>query len=138
MSKYPKLYRAFDSIGPDGLTIEFKEYTVIGETPQCWYVIASDLAHWPEIKGFEKHVLQKRKRVLKNQNGRRFCYVSKSDAMKSYQIRKRRQLGHADLAIARAQAGIAAAEKLLALESEIELPMTQPSEYIQGLNWEVC
>lgn len=138
MSKYPTLYRVFDTIGPEGLELHWQEFVVIAETPMSWYVLPKESSHLTEISGFEDSVKRQRKLVLKDQIGRRFCYVDKRRAMDSYRLRKHWQLSHAAMSKARGKAGLAAAERLLAAEGEIALPCTEPSKYIQGLKWGEC
>jgi hypothetical protein len=135
MSEYPSLYRVYDTIGPDGLTLLWQMYTVIGETPMCWYVITSDLAYLAQIPCHADTVKRRRKRVLKEQNGRRLCYTDKKRAMESYLQRKHWQLSHAAMSEARAKAGLSAAKKLLDGGGEITLPATEESHHIQGLGW---
>jgi hypothetical protein len=135
MSNYPSLYRVFETISPSGVVLKWQEFTVIGETPRCWYVIRKELAYLAERATASEAVMRHRKRVLKDQYGRRFCYADKRLAMESYRTRKRRQLGHAEMSKARAEAGFAAAEKLLAAGGEICLPVTAASQYIQELDW---
>lgn len=133
--KHPHLYRVYDTIGPEGLTLQWQMYTVIGETPLCWYVLASDRAYLAQIPGYAEEVKRQRKRVLKDQNGRRHCYTDKKRAMDSYLSRKHWQLSHAAMSEARAQAGVKAAKKLIEAGGEITLPVTAASQYIQELNW---
>lgn len=136
--KYPILYRVYDTIGPNGLTLEWQMYTVIGETPRCWYVITSDLAYLAQIPGHADTVKLRRKRVLKDQNGKRLCYTDKKRAMESYLQRKHWQLSHAAMSEARAKSGMKAAKVLIEAGSEIALPVTAASQYIQELNWDDC
>lgn len=136
--KYPSLYRVYDTIGPDGLTLLWQMYTVIGETPMCWYVIASERAYLAQICGHADTVKRIRKRVLKDQNGKRLCYTDKRQAMQSYLQRKHWQLSHAAMSEARAKAGLTAANKLLKADGEITLPVTEESHHIQGLGWGDC
>uniref|UniRef100_A0AAU6W1K1 Uncharacterized protein n=1 Tax=Pseudomonas phage Touem01 TaxID=3138548 RepID=A0AAU6W1K1_9VIRU len=133
--KWPTLYRVYDTIGPGGLTLHWQEFTVIGETPKCWYVIRSDREYLLRHEAYAPELKRHRKLVLKEQSGRRYCYADKRLAMESYQSRKHWQKSHAKLAIARSAAGIAAAKELLASDAEISLPVRQPSKYIEGLGW---
>lgn len=138
MGEVKTLYRVYDEINPTGLTLRFQEYTVIGETPKCWYVIRSHLAYMTQVPGCAEEIKRQRKLVLKEQGGRRHCYVDKSTAMRSYLKRKRRQARHAELSLERSIAGVRAAEALLKAEGGICLPHTEPSEYIECLGWEDC
>lgn len=133
--KYPRLYRVYDTICPEGLTLKWQEFTIIGETPKCWYVIASERAYLAQICGHAETVKRIRKRVLKDQIGRRHCYTDKKRAMNSYLSRKHWQLSHAAMSEARAKAGMKAAKELLKGEGEITLPVTAASKHIQELNW---
>lgn len=137
MGDFPTLYRVYDEIRQQGIELKFQEFTVIGETPLCWYVMRSDRAHMAQIPGYSEAVKRMRKRVLKEQAGRRYCYTDKILAMKSYLARKGWQLSHAAMSEARAKAGSLAAKALLE-SGVIDLPFIQPSEYIQGLNWDEC
>ncbi len=135
MSKYPTLYRVYDTICPAGLELHWQEFTVIGETPKCWYVIRADREYLLRHENYAPELKRHRKLVLKDQLGKRYCYTDKRLAMESYRSRKHWQKSHAKLAIARSVAGLAAAEKLLAADAEIRLPVNQPSKYIQALRW---
>lgn len=135
--KYPTLYRVYDTIGPSGLSLHWEEFAVIGETPKCWYVIKKSLAYLASLPGYSPCVMRQRKRVLKDQIGKRYCYTDKRRALESYKTRKHWQKSHAKLSAARSEAGHAAAEKLLATGGEIKLPNRAiPNKYIQSLSWE--
>lgn len=135
----PDHYRLVDDIGPDGVTIRLQRYIVIGETPQCYYVIR-DGSHYMTLNtnGWAQDVVKKqRKRVLKS-SYKRYCYPEIADALRSYKARKRWQLSHAKLAMARAEAGYAEAERLIAFEglSVESFPhQCEGGEYVKGLNW---
>ena len=131
----PILYRVYDTIGPDGLTLEWQEFIVVGETPKCWYVIRADREYLLRHANYAPELKRHRKLVLKEQGGRRYCYTDKRLALKSYRARKHWQATHAKMSAARSEAGLKAAKKLLAVEAEIVLPVTASSAYIQGLRW---
>lgn len=133
--KGPDHYRFYDTIGPEGVTIQCQRYIVIGETPMCFYVIRSDLAGYgPET------IKRKRKRVLKDQGGRRHCYPDKVQAMRSYRVRKDWQIKHATISLERAKA---ASEHASVLVSSPELIGDHPhicegGDYFKELNWGDC
>jgi hypothetical protein len=131
----PTLYRVYDTIGPSGLTLEWQEFVVIGETPKCWYVIRADREYLLRHANYAPELKRHRKRVLKEQGGRRYCYADKRLALESYRVRKHWQATHAKMSAARSEAGLKAAKKLLAIEAEIVLPVTASSAYIQNLRW---
>ena len=135
----PDHYRLVDTIGPGGVTIETRKYAVIGETPHCYYVMPDWLAHHATADDNWSRVLVKRhrRRVLK-QSYKRYCYPDIADALRSYKARKRWQLSHAKLAMARAEAGYAEAERLTSFGglSETSFPhQCEGGEYVKCLNW---
>ena len=132
----PTLYRVYDTIGPSGLTLKWQEFTVVGETPLCWYVLRSDRLSLSLRPDDDPELKRQRKRVLKEQSGKRFCYSDKRFALESYRARKHWQGAHAKMSAARSEAGKAAAVRLLAVDGDIDLPMTEPSKYIEGLGWD--
>src|SRR3990167_5498293 len=89
----------------------------------------------PALPIHAETVKRLRKRVLKDQNGRRHCYTDKKQAMNSYLQRKHWQLSHAAMSEARGKAGVKAAKELLKSDGEITLPVTAASQHIQELNW---
>ena len=134
----PTLYRVYDTIGPKGLTLEWQEFIVIGETPKCFYVIRADREYLTRHANYAPELKRHRKLVLKEQGGRRYCYTDKRLALESYRVRKYWQAKHAKMSAARSEAGLKAAKEMLASKAEIVLPVTAASEYIQALNWEEC
>lgn len=128
----PDHYRFVDRIGPNGVVIYCQRYVVVGETEQCYYVIEDGCASmWPDF--IKKHRLRVLKRSYK-----RYCYPDLTEAMRSYKARKRWQLSHAKLAMARAESGYAEAERLIAFEglSVESFPhQCEGGEYVKGLNW---
>lgn len=133
---FPTLYRVYDTIGPGGLTLHWQEFTVISETPLCWYVLQSDRLSLSLRPADDPELKRQRKRVLKEQSGKRYCYSDKRLALDSYRCRKEWQKSHARLSAARGEAGAEAAKALLADSGAPVLPMTQSNEYIQHLGWE--
>ena len=131
-NKWPDLFRFYDTIGPEGVTIECQRYIVISETPQCYYVIKDHLRGYSD--SFKK---EKRKRVLKSAGGRRLCYQDKAEAMRSYKARKAWQISHAELSLERAKAAKATAELMLATPELIsgESVICEGGEYIKQLSW---
>lgn len=132
--KYPTLYRVTDSMSPGGLVVHFLEYAIIGETDKCWYVLPEGESYL--VKTNPAYAKRCRKRVLKEQIGRRLCYVCKRMALNSYRERKRWQIKHAKTANARGEAGMLAADKLLLLEDIPTEDHVEPSDHIQnGFDW---
>lgn len=138
----PDHYRYVDEIGPDGLEVTCITYQVIGETPLCWY-IADDYTV-TMMNGYQhswtaEAVKKRRKRVSKDSCGKRFAYPDKAHALRSYKIRKSRQLGHAELTLERARAALGYFGDLTVTN---EVPDSDkliiPNEHIQGLGWGYC
>ena len=134
------LYRVIDEACPTGLIVKVKKYAVVGETERCFYVIAEDSVRYACKPNDEAWIKRNRRRVLKCQGGRRFCYLDLQDALKSYQRRKEWQLKHARLAVAKASAGNKVLKKLLENPALLtpELGLVEPSKYIAGLHWGDC
>lgn len=128
----PDHFRFYDTIGPEGVTIECQRFVVIGETPKCWYVIDQHLAGYGE--SYQK---LKRKRVLKAHGGRRMCYPDKADAMHSYRERKLWQIKHAKISLARAEAAADHTELLIKQPELIgdHAHICEGGDYIRELNW---
>lgn len=134
MKTWPALYRVHDTITEDGLRLYWQEWVVVGETPKCWYVNRS--GHVPQ--GVPVHKLKYVKRVLKSQDGRRYCYSDKTEALRSYLIRKQWQATHAKRAMITAEAGRLAALQLLGWKDGPELPYTLQTQDLKELTsyWE--
>ncbi|WDG77311.1 hypothetical protein PUP68_21690 [Pseudomonas chlororaphis] len=137
----PDHYRYIDTIGPDGLEVHCITYRVIGETAQCWYI--ADKYTVDMINGYQHSwtasaVKKRRKRVLKetDAHSKRFAYPDKAHALRSYKLRKSRQLGHAELTLERARAALGYFGDLSVMnEAPVAEKMIIPNEYIQGMGW---
>lgn len=134
--EWPTLYRFEDAISPAGVTITCDEFTVVGETPACYYVMRKHDASMRAVFG-DDWGKKRRKRVLKDQHGKRYCYTDKRLALESYKVRKFRQNEHATLAKERAEAGYAEAIKLLEAPGPIEFEsvVCAGGDYIRSLSW---
>lgn len=131
-SAWPDHFRYVDSIGPEGVTIECQRYMVLRESEHCYWIVHFRwicLARMDLAKGrLSPHA----KRVLKS-SCRRFAYPEKSKALESYKVRKRRQLGHAELAMERARAALQDVESLEAINDK---HLCSGGDYIKELNWD--
>ena len=138
----PDHYRYVDEIGPDGLEVHCVTYQVIGETAQCWYIADDYTVNM--INGYQhswtaEAVKKRRKRVSKDSGGKRFAYPDKAHALRSYKIRKSRQLGHAELTLERARAALGYFGDLsVTNEAPVTDKLIIPNEHIQGLGWGYC
>jgi len=140
----PDHYRYFDTISEHGLEVHCETYVVIGETDQCWYLAdkrVAEMFHGPQYSWTAEAVKKGRKRVLKDGGawGRRFAYTDKARALRSYKIRKSRQLGHAKTAMERAKAALGYFGDLTVTnEAPVAKTLIIPNEHIQGLGWGDC
>lgn len=136
----PDHYRYVDELDPNGLQVTCKRYVVIGETDQCWYIV--DEFHDSLFGGSQRESLlrQYRKRVLKDggEHGRRFAYINKALALRSYKRRKSWQIRHAQLSLERAQAAIAYFGDCKIESTVPQDSLMVPCEYIQSMNWSEC
>ncbi|PBP46331.1 hypothetical protein [Pseudomonas syringae] len=133
----PDHYRYVDELDPKGLEVTCKRYVVIGETDQCWYIISE--FHDKLFGGSQRESLLKqyRKRVLKDggEHGRRFAYITKELALRSYKQRKSWQVRHAQLSLERAKAAIAYFGDVRTKSTAPPDSLLIPCEYIQDMNW---
>lgn len=141
MSLGPDHYRYVDDIGPDGLSVTCQTFTVIGETPLCWYIadeytIGLMRGHqWPWVADSVK---RRRKRVLKASDAcsKRFAYPNKDHALRSYKLRKDWQIRHATRSLERAKAALGYFGDLSQVSvAPVAKTLIIPNEYIQGLGW---
>ena len=103
----PVHYRYDDYMYEEGVEVRVKKFYPIRETP-CFYMV---------IDEFENHMASvttgrklRTKRVSKD-GVRRYCYPTKEQALHSYKKRKLSQIGHAELAIAKATQAIKALDE---------------------------
>ena len=130
--EWPEHFRYVDSISPDGVTIVCSRYAVIKETTHCYWLVPNDSSGW-WLHEFERtgKVAKSAKRVLKD-SWRRFAYPDKGKALESYKVRKRRQLGHAELTLERAKAALDDIKDLAAINDE---HVCSGGDYIKQLSW---
>lgn len=116
----PEHYRYSDVLNELGLHIVVETFRVLRKTP-CGYWVQPTYGHTPDLteEGIDfrvnKATRPRNVRWVSRESSRRYCYPSKADAMHSYKCRKESQLKHANVAIARAKKGLAAATEILAL-----------------------
>ncbi|OBY48710.1 hypothetical protein A9513_033025 [Pseudomonas sp. AU12215] len=134
----PDHYRFIDTIDPDGVEIICITYVVTRETEHCYFVMRDHDARRAALMSPE-WVKRQTKRVAKASR-KRFCYPDMAEAMDSYRRRKAFQVGHAKVAAARAEAGLAAAQKLLETPKLINAAAVrcEGGDYIKQLNWGDC
>ena len=73
------------------------------------------------------------KRVLRASYRRRFAYPDKAKALHSYKVRKRRQLGHAQLAMERPKTAL---EDLNGVDAIADERLCSGGDFIKELNWD--
>jgi hypothetical protein len=140
----PDHYRYVDTIGPDGLEVHCLTYTVIGETPACWYIAdeyTARLHQGIQQSWTEAQVKRNRKRVLKEggEHSKRFAYTTKDLALRSFKIRKVSQIAHAEMSLERARAAIGYFGDLSVNSSAHDADLLIiPNEYIQQQPWGDC
>jgi hypothetical protein len=144
MKLAPDHYRYVDTIGPEGLEVHCLTYTVIGETPACYYIADEYTARLHagiQQSWIVAQVKRSRKRVLKDgeEHSKRFAYKSKDLALRSYKLRKSRQIGHAQMSLERAKAAIGYFGDL-SVDSKAHGAETLiiPNAYIQQQPWGDC
>ena len=104
MKDMPVHYRYDDHMLEGGVEVRVSEFYPIRETP-CFYMVVSE---WQKFAlSVQPNRKVKPKRVSKN-SLRRYCYPTKAEALKSYKKRKLAQIGHAELALAKANQALAA------------------------------
>lgn len=134
----PDHYRLVDVISEEGVTIECRKFAVVGVTSRCYYVMPMWLSHHAFADDAWSKLLVKRhkRRVLKTSH-KRYCYPDIADALRSYKARKKWQIHHAKIAMARAEAGYAESAHLVDDWVSVETfpHLCEGGEYIKGLNW---
>ena len=132
-SAWPDHFRYIDEISPDGVTIVCQRFVVHRESEHCYWITLERNAGWASewvAQGRKSPLI---KRVLKDSSGRRYAYQDKANALRSYKLRKRRQLGHAELALERAKTALADLKEVVEIEDE---HLCAGGDYIKELNWE--
>lgn len=143
MSKLgPDHYRYVDEIGPKGVAIVCETYIVSGETPACWYVLHEDQSYLlpGNVSGsfWEASYKKARKRILKYEGGKKFCYPTREAALKSYTIRKRWQLKHTENAFQRAKTALAEVTERLKGVAPEGKHVCEGGEYFKQKCWDYC
>lgn len=138
VTKWPTLYRYREELDQGGVTLRCDEYLVVAETAKCWWVVHD---HYRGYIGIgqtwsEAAIKRVRRLVLKDQGGKRFCYLSRRDALHALLMRKNAQLRHTRMAMATAQLALTGAAAAL-LEAEVD---GQPiacghDDYTEQLNY---
>lgn len=131
-SAWPDHFRYIDEISPEGVTIVCKRFVVIRESEHCYWIVPQ-FYEYVALEHLKRGAMPKyAKRVLKV-SGRRFAYPEKSHALHSYKVRKRRQMGHAQLAIERAKAAL---EDLKGVDTINDEHLCSGGDYIKELTWD--
>lgn len=130
---WPDHFRYVDEISPDGVTIVCQRFVVLRESEHFYWITRDRNVGWAAelVASGEKSPLIKR--VSKESYGRRYAYPEKSKALNSYKVRKRRQLGHAQLAIERAKAAL---EDLKDVDAISDEHLCSGGDYIKELTWD--
>lgn len=130
---WPDHFRYIDSISPEGVTIVCRRYVVIRESEHCYWLVpeGSEGYAMARQKATGK-VWGNAKRVSKD-SWRRFAYPDKAKALHSYKVRKRRQLGHAQLAMERAKTAL---EDLREVDEIADERLCAGGDFIKELNWD--
>lgn len=108
LNDLPVHYRYDDYMYEDGVEVMVRRFYPVRETP-CFYMV---IDHWSMM--IQKRIPDRKpktRRVSKD-SLRRFCYPTKEEALHSYKKRKLSQIGHAELAIAKAQQAYSAVKDL--------------------------
>lgn len=130
---WPDHFRYIDEISPDGVTIVCKRYVVLRESDHFYWIAPYRFVGLARMSLAEGRKSPHLTRVLKSSHGRRFAYQDKAKALHSYKIRKRRQLGHAQLAMERAKTVL---EDLREVDEIADERLCAGGDFIKELNWE--
>lgn len=133
----PDHYRYYETVEPDGVKLACMVYTVVAETPCCWYLVQKEYARHLTEQDLDKAWLKRmRKRVLKDQSGRKKYYACREAALHSFIERKKSHLGHLRMATALAELSLATAKTLRAAkEFPIDDVNCGHNEYTESLNF---
>ncbi len=130
---WPDHFRYVDEISPDGVTIVCHRFVVLRESEHCCWIVHEREEHWARRSLERGEKTSRIKRVLKASHGRRYAYPDKAKALHSYKVRKRRQMGHAELAMERAKAALEDLKNVDAIEDK---HLCSGGDFIKELNWE--
>ena len=130
---WPDHFRYIDEISPHGVSIVCLRFVVVRESEQCYWITRDRNIVWAKTFVAEGRKSPHIKRVLKESSGRRFAYPDKAKALHSYKVRKRRQLGHAQLAMERAKTAL---EDLREVDAIADKRLCAGGDFIKELNWE--
>lgn len=130
---WPDHFRYIDEISPDGVTIVCKRFVVVRESDHFYWIAPYRFVGLARMSLAEGRKSPHVKRVLKASHGRRFAYPDKAKALHSYKVRKRRQLGHAQLAMERAKTAL---EDLREVEEIADERLRAGGDFIKELNWD--
>ncbi|AZL74561.1 hypothetical protein [Pseudomonas oryziphila] len=130
---WPDHFRYADEISPDGVTIVCQRFVVLRESEHCYWIAPYRFVGLARVCVAEGRKSPLIKRVLKESHGRRFAYPDKAKALHSYKVRKRRQLGHAQLAMERAKTAL---EDLKGVDVIADERLCAGGDFIKELNWE--
>lgn len=131
-------FRVVDTIGPEGVTLVLRRFVVVRETPDCYWIV-------PRGYGGKLYTLQalRRAKIAKRVSKvsiRRYAYPTVAEAVRSYEVRKYRQIQHAELALERARVAHAQVTQGGVAERLSEQPslVCEGGDFIKELNWSAC
>lgn len=104
----PVHYRYDDYMLEEGVEVRVSKFYPVRETP-CFYMVINEFEN--QMKSVTTGRELRTKRVSKD-GLRRYCYPTKEQALHSYKKRKLSQIGHAELAIAKAKQAYTAVQDL--------------------------
>lgn len=96
MKDLPVHYRYEDYITYEGVEIRLNKFYAVRETP-CFYFVIDE---WAKV------LSNPRQRRVSKDSLRRHCYPCKDQALHSYKMRKKSQIRHNELALAKANAAL--------------------------------
>lgn len=147
--KGPDHYRFVELYDQDGVFIHRRTFCVIGETPQCYWVVPEHNFKVANAygRGKEAYLKRYRKLVLKGARAR-WCNADMQEAFYSYVRRKRMHVSNAKLSVAVAEQAYAKAKDVYDNHKHLidtigvanggqGLDCGIP-EYFGSLNWTEC
>jgi hypothetical protein len=100
-------YRVQGSLEPEGLLIKAEKYRVVKETPKGYWVVGPYAPTWLTVEELRKRKFAKW--VSKN-SGKRLCYPDITSAVRSFLLRKKRQVSMLKLQLEQAETALEKAE----------------------------